>query len=35
MTNTITKRKNELKEGEMVPLCFDECAKIMFGNPEN
>ncbi len=34
MNKTITKRKNELKEGEMVPLCYDECAKIMFGNPE-
>ena len=35
MNKTMTKRKKELKEGEMIPLCYDECVKIMFGNPKH
>ena len=27
--------KNGLKPGEKVPLCFDECFKIMFGNEKH
>ena len=32
MTTNTTKNYNELKEGEKVPLMYDECMKIMFGN---
>ena len=28
-------RKNKLKKGEKIPLCYDECAKIMFADPEH
>ena len=33
MSKTAVKRKIKLKPGEKVPLCFDECFKIMFANP--
>ena len=30
---TLQKRKLKLKKGEKIPLCYDECFKIMFANP--
>ncbi|MBQ8892482.1 MAG: PD-(D/E)XK nuclease family transposase [Bacilli bacterium] len=35
MASHAVKFKEELKPGEKVPLCFDECAKIMFANPKH
>ena len=35
MPTAALKRKNGLGPGEMVPLCFDECFKIMFANPKH
>ena len=32
MTSQAVKIKEKLKPGEKVPLCYDECFKIMFGN---
>ena len=31
----LLERKNKLREGEMIQLCFDEAFKIMFGNSEH
>ena len=35
MTSHALKLKERLKPGEKVPLCFDECFKIMFGNEKH
>ena len=32
MPINLGKKKHELKEGEKIRLCYDECFKIMFGN---
>ncbi len=31
----LLEKKNKLKEGEIIPLCFDEAFKIMFANKEH